>query len=382
MRTNAPLWKDFDCIVIGGAVVGAAIAYGLAKAGLTVAVLDGGDDAFRASRGNFGLVWVQSKGLGCPAYARLSLRAVRSWSAFAAELQRLTGVDCHYEQSGGVMICLDQEEIEFFRHLHNTIEREVGERHLDIEFLDGKSLHTLMPATAPDLPGAFYSSADGTCDPLSLLHALHAAFQRMGVVYLGNHEVETITCRGPSDFLVHTRGIHRSLGAAKIVLAAGLGNAALAPMVGLSAPVSPLQGQIIVTERVAPFRCLPNGMLRPTAEGSLLIAHSEANVGLDTRVLAPVSCAMAARCLRAFPALRKVQIVRTWAALRVMSPDGNPIYDQSSSCPGAFLATCHSGITLASTHSAEVASWITAGTIPESYQPFSAKRFDVQARSA
>ena len=58
--------------VVGGGLVGAAIAYGALRAGMRVRVLDQGDTAFRASRGNFGLVWVQSKGLGAPHYQRWS----------------------------------------------------------------------------------------------------------------------------------------------------------------------------------------------------------------------------------------------------------------------------------------------------------------------
>ena len=54
--------KTFDAIVIGGGLVGSAIGYGLAGAGIKTAILDEGDIAFRASRGNFGLVWVQTKG--------------------------------------------------------------------------------------------------------------------------------------------------------------------------------------------------------------------------------------------------------------------------------------------------------------------------------
>jgi glycine/D-amino acid oxidase-like deaminating enzyme len=48
--------KHYDAIVIGGGLVGAAIAYGLRREGLETALIDEGDVAFRASRGNFGLV--------------------------------------------------------------------------------------------------------------------------------------------------------------------------------------------------------------------------------------------------------------------------------------------------------------------------------------
>ncbi|MCH1999329.1 FAD-dependent oxidoreductase, partial [Achromobacter xylosoxidans] len=58
----------YDAVVIGGGLVGSAVAYGLRRELDHVAVLDEGDVAYRASRGNFGLVWVQSKGMGLPRY--------------------------------------------------------------------------------------------------------------------------------------------------------------------------------------------------------------------------------------------------------------------------------------------------------------------------
>ncbi len=61
---------DYDAMVIGGGLVGTAVAYGLTRLGKRPVVLDEGDIAHRASRGNFGLVWVQSKGFGVPEYQR------------------------------------------------------------------------------------------------------------------------------------------------------------------------------------------------------------------------------------------------------------------------------------------------------------------------
>ncbi len=83
---------QFDAIVIGGGLVGAAIGYGLVRDGFKVAVVDEGDIAFRASRGNFGLVWVQSKGLGAPHYQRWTRLSAEEWPALAAELGERTGI--------------------------------------------------------------------------------------------------------------------------------------------------------------------------------------------------------------------------------------------------------------------------------------------------
>ena len=58
--------KAYDLVVIGGGLVGGAIAWGAAHQGASVALVDESDVAFRAARGNFGLVWIQGKGRGLP----------------------------------------------------------------------------------------------------------------------------------------------------------------------------------------------------------------------------------------------------------------------------------------------------------------------------
>ena len=68
--------------------------------------------------------------------------------------------------------------------------------------------------------------------------------------------------------------------------------------------------------------------------------------------------------------------MRTWSALRIMSPDGFPIYDESETHPGVFVVTCHSGVTLAAVHALELAPEILAGRLSERLAPFSPKRFE------
>src|SRR5205823_9834887 len=105
-----------------------------------------------------------------------------------------------------------------------------------------------------EVAGASYSPADGHCNSLKLLRALHIGMERRGVTYLANHRVESIAPRA-GEFGLRVPG--EEIRSAKLVLAAGLGNAHLAPFVGLDVPVRPQRGQLIVTEKTAPFLRYP-----------------------------------------------------------------------------------------------------------------------------
>jgi glycine/D-amino acid oxidase-like deaminating enzyme len=84
--------------------------------------------------------------------------------------------------------------------------------------------------------------------------------------------------------------------------------------------------------------------------------------------------------VRMFPRLAHVNVVRTWSAIRVMTRDGFPIYDESETHPGAFVLCCHSGVTLAANHALSVAPMIARGALDRDLlAPFSARRFHVQA---
>ena len=104
--------KYFDVAVIGGGLLGSSFAYGFGQAGLSVALIDEGDNAIRTARGNFGLVWVQGKGEGMREYARWSRKSADGWLNFSDQLSEVTGQDLGYHQSGGFNISLDEAELE------------------------------------------------------------------------------------------------------------------------------------------------------------------------------------------------------------------------------------------------------------------------------
>jgi len=238
--------ERFDAIVIGGGLVGSAIAYGLVRTRVRVALLDEGDVAFRASRGNFGLVWVQSKGDGAPHYQRWTRRSAEEWPSLAAELEAKTRIPVDHERSGGVHLCLGEAELAARHAMMERLRMQSANYGFDYRMVDRRELTDMLPGLGPAVSGASWTPYDGHANPLGLLHALHKGFAENGGRYLPNSTVNEAGA-APGDFRFQFAG--GEIRAPKVVLAAGLGNADLAHHFGLSAPVKPLKGQILVTAR-------------------------------------------------------------------------------------------------------------------------------------
>jgi glycine/D-amino acid oxidase-like deaminating enzyme len=370
---------EFDIAVIGGGLVGSALAWGLARCGQRVGVLDEGDVALRASRGNFALVWVQSKGLGLAPYSAWTMRSANAWSGFADLLEQQTGINVAFARPGGFNLALSEGEWEARRDLLQRIQDQPGMQRFDFEMLDRERVKNAVPQIGPEVVGASYSRFDGHCNALRLFRALNTGMQQLGATYLPEHHVERIEHSGGEFRLSTPSGEVR---ASKIVLGAGIDSVRLAPMVGLKVPVRPQRGQLLVTERTEAFLHYPMQTVRQTDEGTVMVGDSQEEAGADPSVTREVAAVLAHRAIRIFPQLATLNVVRSWGCLRVMTKDGFPIYEQSAAWPGAFNASCHSGVTLAAAHALFLAPQIAAGQLSQELAPFSARRFDVQALAA
>lgn len=369
--------SDYDVAVVGGGLVGVATAWGLAREGCRVVVLDEGDRAVRASRGNFALVWVQSKGLGLPEYAGWTIRSSNAWGGFAQTLKEETGLDVSFQRPGGFHLALSERELEARANVLKRLHNQPGIADYKTEIMDRSQVAKMLPDIGPEVVGGSFCPLDGHVNSLRLYRTLHIAINARGVTYLPSQRVENITREGGEFRLTTAKGEIR---AAKVALAAGNANMHLAPMVGLEAPMKPERGQIVVTERLRPFLNHPVVTLRQTDEGTVMIGDSKEESVDPSGLTLGVGATEAERAVRMFPLLANVNVVRTWSAIRVMTQDGFPTYDESETHPGAFTVCCHSGVTLAANHALTIAPMIARGALDTSLvAPFSARRFHVQA---
>ncbi|MCP4298213.1 MAG: FAD-binding oxidoreductase [Proteobacteria bacterium] len=370
--------RKADIIVIGGGLIGGALAHGISSLGVKTMMLDQGDQAYRAALGNFGLVWVQGKGLGHRPYTEWCMEACSLFTEYAKILADETGIDIAYRKTGGLVICTEEDELsELKKDIHQMKSEAVGGEY-DCRILDHQGIQELLPKIklGDSVPGGSFSPYDGRVNPLLLLKAIHLGYQKKGGQYIPDQNIIDIKHKGGIYELRSSSGDLFS--APKIIVAAGLGTPKLAAMLGMEIPVRPEKGQIFVTERVQPIMDMACMGPIQTDEGTFTIGHSMENVGFDMEIKVEVMKDMAQRVIKTFPILKKLKIIRCWSALRPLAPDGMPIYEKSEEFPGAYAISTHSGVTLSSVHFKYISKWVVQDTPPIGFSSFNTKRFHVQ----
>ena len=317
-------------------------------------------------------MWVQGKGLSNPAYAKLTRRSSDLWPEFAELLKNQSGIDIAYQRTGGLEIYLTEDELSAGYDELKTFCRQSYPGSNGAEILHTKQLRELVPAVSEKAHGACYCPLDGAVNPLLLLRALHTSFI--------NHDGKKV-CQARVKQIQFDRHFQLETTAGRfscerLVLAAGLGNQNLAPKVGLIAPVEPVRGQILVTARLPKFLNFPTLLVRQTEDGTVLLGDTHEKVGYNRRTTASAAGAIAARACKTFPLLEKAQLLRQWSALRVMPPNGYPVYQQSEQCSGASAVSCHSGVTLAAAHMVDLAPALARGSLNELFRSFGNKPLD------
>lgn len=368
--------SHYDFILIGGGTVGAAIGYGLALQGRRVAIFDGSDKGLRAARTNFGLVWVQGKGDGYPPYQKLTRESADLWPDFSRQLEETSGINIEYTRPGGLVYCLSDDELQEEHALSSRMVQNDPAYEYDI--LERGRLEQLLPdiTFGSRVSGACFSPLDGQVNPLGLLAALLQGFARLGGVHRDGCPVDCVEQGADGAFVVHhAEGIST---AEKVVVTAGNNAPEFGNMLDLPIHVRPQRGQLLITERVAPVLPYAGIGIRQTGNGSFQLGGTYENVGLSTEVSLEGASSIAKRAVEVIPALAQLRIVRQWAGLRVLSPDGFPIYDQSASRPGAYVAVCHSGVTLAAFHAGALAYHLTGAADMAPYNAFTGRRFETQ----
>jgi glycine oxidase len=367
-----------DVVVVGGGLIGLAIGWRAAEAGLRVAIVDprpaGG--ASDVAAGMLAPV-TEVEYAGQPLLA-LNLASARLYPSFAASLEEASGRPAGYRQTGTLAVALDADDRAELRELL-AFQRELG---LDSAWLPAREARRLEPMLAPGVSGALHVPGDHQVDNRLLAAALLVAADRAGV--------DLWHCRASEVLLAGERVIGVRLDddgvlpAGQVVLAAGCASGALAGLPEpLRPPVRPVKGQIL---RLRGEPGLLGRTIRGTARGSHVYlvprASGELVVGATTEERSdPVVTAGAVyELLRAaqalVPGVSELRLAETAAGLRPGTPDNAPILGPAP-VAGLVYATGHyrNGVLLTPVTAAAITEYLTTGTLPALAAPFTLDRF-------
>src|SRR5437764_10624850 len=204
-----------DVAIVGGGVMGCAIALRLAQQGLRVTVVERGIPGAEASSAAAGILGPQWEAEGAGPLLDLGLRSRALYPAFAAELRELSGIDVGYAKSGLLEVALDEA------HEAALAARRVWQqaRGLRAELLEPAALRALEPGLGPAVRGGLRLPEEGHVNARALARALSQAAAIAGARFLQGHYVRRVAIAGGRATGVELDG--ETLAAATVVIAAG-----------------------------------------------------------------------------------------------------------------------------------------------------------------
>lgn len=371
-----------DVVVVGAGMTGAACALYAARAGLDVTVVDRGPVAGGTTGAGEGNLLASDKEPGPE--LRLALLSLRLWAELAHELGR----EVEYEAKGGLVVAGNSETLATLGEFADA-QRAAG---VTADPVPAGRLHDLEPLLAPGLAGGVHYPQDAQVMPaLAAAHLLRASGARL----LTGHEV-TRVLHTPDGTVRGVRTGRGDLHAPAVVNAAGTWGGELAARAGVSLPVLPRRGFVLVTEPLPPrirhkvyaadyvadvasdsAALQTSPVVEGTAAGPVLIGASRERVGFDRSLSLPAVRALAAGATRLFPFLSRVRAMRTYAGFRPYLPDHLPAIGPDPRTPGLLHACGHegAGIGLATGTGLLIAQALTGHPPELDLTPFRPDRF-------
>jgi glycine oxidase len=365
-----------DVVVVGAGVQGCGVALRLAQAGRKVLVLERAIPGAEASSAAGGILspGVEAENPG-PFYD-LCAASLARYPAFAAEVERLSGVNVGYRGGGTLEVAFDGDHAAVLAGRAEQLQR-AG---IPVRVLDDAEARALEPGLSPACRGALHFDGEASLDPRALGRALSIAAHRAGAAFLTGQVLEILHEGGRAAGVLHEAG---RIDADAVVLAAGSWSL-LVKGHGLPAgAVRPVRGQIAVVDTRPPLLSRVifsgRGYVVPRADGRILCGSTMEDAGFEKAVTAGGLRRVLDIALEIAPGLERAPVLETWSNFRPASPDGEPVLG-AGAVPGLFYATGHTrnGILLLPVTADAVSAAVLGRPPPIELGPFSAAR--LQAR--
>ena len=365
--------SSFDVVVVGGGVIGLAVAREVARAGMSVCLLERGETGGEATGASAGMLAAQFEAHEAGPLLSLSLQSRTLYPDFIRQVEAESGVSVDLRREGAVVVALDEVE-------RNELWRLAKDQHrlgLEVEILSRDDVRRIETAVCGEATGGIRLPHEHTLDPRLLAAALRRAAERAGAELRTGAEVTALVSDGGVVRGVRTAAEDEVL-AREVVVAAGAWSGAVA-VPGIAAPPSePVRGQMLcflAPDLLRHVVASEEIYLVPRSDGRVLAGATMEKAGFDRRVTGAGLARLSAAALRVVPALADAAFHSAWAGLRPAAPDGLPVIGRAG--PGLVYACGHlrNGIVLAPMTAVMVGRLARGESLDAEAAPFDPRRF-------
>jgi glycine oxidase len=361
-----------EVTIVGGGIVGCALAYELARQGTSVEVLDRREIGREASWASAGIISPPGPRHGTR--VELALLAYRRYPSLIAEVEELSGMSVGYMPTGEI----DLGGEDSAHDLRQLLQWQAAHG-LAVEWLDETRLRKREPAVAEQFTCGLLSVEAGSVVLGRMTRALASAAERHGAAFREHEATLAVDSSGSRATAIRTFGGTRPVDT--LVIAAGAWSRTLGESIDFTIPTVPVRGQMMaIADAPIPIRSViagPGGYLVPRADGTVAVgATEEHDAGFDTRVTPAGLAELAALAERLAPSLVNGRFVEAWAGLRPGTQHGELIVGRVPHLDNVWIATGHyrSGALLAPATAELVTASIRSGALDERLRPFDPAR--------
>jgi sarcosine oxidase, subunit beta len=373
LEAKGPVPARTEIAIVGGGVMGLAIAYYLARRGLEdVVVLERGYLAEGASGRNGGGVRQQ---WSTEINIRLMQESVELCRRFAVDV----GVNVWFRQGGYLFLARSAKEVA-------RLERNIGVQNrcgVATRMLDPRAAQDIVPELdLTGIVGAAYNPTDGILFPWPFLWGYARQAAAHGVRIFTQTAVTQLTATSEGYTLDTPRG---TVHARRVINATGAWSPKLAKLIGVDIPTYPIRHEICSSEPLKPFLRpmvseLSSGLycsqsMRGEIVGGVSVPGHGSTYAMGSTL--EFLATYARRLVRLMPILGDIKILRQWAGPYDQSPDGNPIVGAVPDHPNFFVACgfVGHGFMMAPIVAKLYAEWLTGGTKHEIFERYTLARF-------
>lgn len=361
-----------DIVIVGGGVIGLAIARSLALRGVRdVCLLERGNVGTEASFAAGGMLAPQAEADCSDEFFDLLCQSRDLYPGYSEALRDETGIDVELDTTGTLYLAFnEQEQAELDRRY--KWQSSAG---LLVEKLTSADARVFEPSVAPNISGALRFPLDIQVENRRLLTALANSVHQLGVDVVTGANVESIQTKDRRVIGVQTSS--GLISCNTTIMAAGAWTSLIHPAI----KIEPVRGQMVclaaqpqITRHVI---YSPRGYIVPRQDGRLLAGSTTEQVGFAKEVTAGGLSAIIRNATEISPIVSSLPISDSWAGFRPRALDGLPVLGRCGEIDGLVYATGHyrNGILLAPVTGELIAGSVIEGVEPAALAPFSPDRF-------